>query len=906
MFETVIESVLPAATEALSASIWVLLGALGAAAGLWWIERRVQAHRWAARLVVVAILILGLTQAWQRLWLCDDAFISFRYAANFAAGEGLVFNPGEWVEGYTNFLWTALLGGLGALGVDIPLAGLFGNLLAFVAAVLLTVACARRYGPERAQWVPWAAIGLCASAGFTTWASSGLETMPATALVLAGIWLTARRPGWGGLLFVLAAMTRPDHLLLWGCMGLALAGEDVIMGDGGLLRRLRWRRYLAFSLPLFLVFVPFFLWRWSAYGDLFPNTYYAKSGGAAYYSQGWVYLSVWLVRSGGWLFVPLMALAALGRPLHRDALRLRLFAVLAVVIFGHYVVRVGGDFMADRFLVVLWPIVLLTLEVRARWLAQQAGRRIWAGALLAAGVAAAVTPVAFIEAKEKRWHIAAEHTFYPVESVAPLVIDSRYFRMGKALEEAFVGAAHRPRLAIGCVGMVGYYSKLPLVDRFGLTNRRIAHKPIIERGRPGHEKKATRDEVLAEEAEIALAPLWGKRWKAATRFKANGVTLHLMQASAGLREVFDTQPLVSTPAALRDRPIDRSQSRTALLVERRFLQRAAPESLRLTRINAALGSLADFEDGRLPLQRAGAEPRLRDGAGRPRGVTGKAWLEVRPRTTVRFAFDLTAHRELRFDLGGVGRAELWVGDAQIRTAAPARRNMLRPVSWQVDTVQMAELRLEAGSAPLWIDAIRVPAAGDVRQRLAQPLGSEPVVDLLHEAERTLPADDPQVVGFKARHVVRHLNFEDRRWPAGVTVEGRAFGRGPARGAVGRQLAVLGVGGQRLVNSFHGRDSATGTLTLAIPALPSRIELRVGGGRDCKTVYVALRIAGKIVRRACGQNDEQLRAVVWPTRTWAGQPGELVIVDARRGRWGHILVDDVMLIEPSAAVVQPVR
>jgi arabinofuranosyltransferase len=33
----------------------------------------------------------------------DDSFISFRYAQNLAWGHGLVFNPGEQVEGYTNF-----------------------------------------------------------------------------------------------------------------------------------------------------------------------------------------------------------------------------------------------------------------------------------------------------------------------------------------------------------------------------------------------------------------------------------------------------------------------------------------------------------------------------------------------------------------------------------------------------------------------------------------------------------------------------------------------------------------------------------------------------------------------------------------------------------------------------------
>ena len=68
--------------------------------------------------------------------LMDDAFISFRYAKNLANGLGLVFNPGEKVEGYTNFLWVMILGlseylGLGILTASKIFAGAatFGTLL---------------------------------------------------------------------------------------------------------------------------------------------------------------------------------------------------------------------------------------------------------------------------------------------------------------------------------------------------------------------------------------------------------------------------------------------------------------------------------------------------------------------------------------------------------------------------------------------------------------------------------------------------------------------------------------------------------------------------------------------------------------------------------------------------------
>ena len=48
----------------------------------------------------------------------DDAFISFRYAENWAQGHGLVFNQGERVEGFSNLSWTLLFGWLIVLGLE--------------------------------------------------------------------------------------------------------------------------------------------------------------------------------------------------------------------------------------------------------------------------------------------------------------------------------------------------------------------------------------------------------------------------------------------------------------------------------------------------------------------------------------------------------------------------------------------------------------------------------------------------------------------------------------------------------------------------------------------------------------------------------------------------------------------
>jgi hypothetical protein len=53
-------------------------------------------------------------------FMADDAFISLRYAERLLEGEGLTWNDGACVEGYSNLLWVLLDAGLRALGMALP------------------------------------------------------------------------------------------------------------------------------------------------------------------------------------------------------------------------------------------------------------------------------------------------------------------------------------------------------------------------------------------------------------------------------------------------------------------------------------------------------------------------------------------------------------------------------------------------------------------------------------------------------------------------------------------------------------------------------------------------------------------------------------------------------------------
>ncbi|MEZ4463559.1 MAG: hypothetical protein R3F43_03335 [bacterium] len=737
-------------------------------------------------------------------------------------------------------------GDAGPPGLDIPLTALALNLASFAAAVALTAGVVRRTAPGPVA-VPFAAIALGGSLGFTTFASSGLETMPAAALVMAGV-LLARRPFFSGLFFVLGALARPDHLLFWGCMGLALAGEDVLASAGPWLRRLRWKRYLAFTAPVVLVFVPWFLLRWHAYGDVFPNTYYAKSGGSAYYSQGLIYLAVWVFTSGAFLWVPLCLVLAIARPRSPAELRLRLFAVLSLAIYGHYVVRVGGDFMMERFFIVLWPIALAALEVQVRFVAERGVARYIVVPLAAIGLGAAITPVRPIPDFEKVWHLAAEHSFYRVKTLSPLVIDSRYFHIGQQLGRAFADHGPYPRLAAGSVGLLGYYSRLPISDRYGLTSRRVAHKAISERGRPGHEKQAAMEDLQAEGADFALHNLWGSRWKPWTEAWMGGARVYLLRDQPALRAAFLGDHRVRLPA----RPISavdrsaRSLRRTAALEDWRFLRAfLGTGSDDLAPLVARLGAIADFEEG-LPvgLQVEGKPPAWMTNAVPPVGASGEGWLELDGpgRRVLTLPVNLQGPARCAWagrepsppgtgsSCGAAGARQPGPPDgaACCRRRCTAMRRCTRPscASWT---------RRRASGRCCWSTpcTCRPPATC---ARCSTPAASRPTAaELLGVAAEELP-DDPGIAAWRAEHLVIDWPLDATSFPEGVPRS-----RAPPSGA-GPALADLP--GQ---NPVQDAAAACSTATTAgwqlgssrTPAftIPARgITLRVGGGRDCTQTY----------------------------------------------------------------------
>ena len=106
----------------------------------------------------------------------DDSYIVFRYSENLASGAGLVFNPGERVEGISTPLWAVLLAVFAAADADLAeVARWLSQLSAFGCLCLVFSAVGRATGSRSAAG--FAALLLAVHMGFAMWIRPGLETL---------------------------------------------------------------------------------------------------------------------------------------------------------------------------------------------------------------------------------------------------------------------------------------------------------------------------------------------------------------------------------------------------------------------------------------------------------------------------------------------------------------------------------------------------------------------------------------------------------------------------------------------------------------------------------------------------------------------------------------------------------
>jgi arabinofuranosyltransferase len=436
-------------------------------------------------------------------FVTDDAYISFRYARNLALHGQLVFNLGERVEGYTNFLWTVIL----ALGIKLGVGPVAVSRFLGVGLGIATLAVVVRLslrlaGERRSRWNLVAPLVLAGTGAYACWCSGGLETQLFTFLVTLAFdrvlgEVTLGHGYASAAAFALAAMTRPE-----GAMFFALVAFFRVLTNWRRERRLLPQRSEILWCTLFVgLFAPYFVWRWRYYGWPFPNTFYVKSsssGGA--WRLGAYYLRRFCEDYGVHY---LLLLVLLGRPSHSDERRqdLRLLAGIVWVAFAAYVVKVGGDFMGlYRFIVPVVPLGAVVLAEAARRLYGQVRLRVGAKVAAAAlGVIAAGFIVGSAHTSQQALtYVGADNGIdMPVylktyaEDRIPVAQWLRQYR-----DEADL-------MTVGGAGVIPYYSEIPAYDVFGLVDAHIAHDPhMTVSSRPGHQKWGSDDYMLSRKPTL--------------------------------------------------------------------------------------------------------------------------------------------------------------------------------------------------------------------------------------------------------------------------------------------------------------------------------------------------------------------------------------------------------------------
>ncbi|MEO1366805.1 MAG: hypothetical protein AAFX50_06480, partial [Acidobacteriota bacterium] len=149
----------------------------------------------------------------------DDSWIHLQFASRIAAGDGLAYNPGQWVAGSSAPLWTALLAPAFLLS---PVAAILWAKLLGASFLVLTVVASERLATQfgLSRFTGLVAAVIIGTSHWLLWAAlSGMEVMLFTCLSLWGLVLHGReRRGEGGFLsiavFGLASLARPEGALL--------------------------------------------------------------------------------------------------------------------------------------------------------------------------------------------------------------------------------------------------------------------------------------------------------------------------------------------------------------------------------------------------------------------------------------------------------------------------------------------------------------------------------------------------------------------------------------------------------------------------------------------------------------------------------------------------------------------
>lgn len=406
-----------------------------------------------AKLILLAIAIVFVTHCLSLDFTQDDAYISYRYAENFIQGNGLVFNSGERVEGYTSFLWIMLLSSSAVLGLNMVVVSNILGVASGCATLLLLYQISSRLILRRHRFLPFfPSVLLACTSAFAYWSISGLETSLFTMMVLVSLlgYFTVSR--FWPVSCALATLVRPEGGLVFG----------ILLLHQLLVKREDLRKSLLHLAGFISPILPFVIFRILYYGDILPNPFYAKTGlSFDYVLSGLGYFWIFLKQYGLWGILYMVPALLYSRMSFGERL-----LTLLVYSYTLYVILIGGDVLSGHrfFVPILAPLYLLLTVLAQR--AYASFRRSF-GMTVVLTLALLVIWVAFFLVPQKSIRSIRDAEVYLVQEMASV---AGYLKDDYGSDFS---------IALTTIGSASYHLGVGVrvIDMLGLTDRYIARHP---------------------------------------------------------------------------------------------------------------------------------------------------------------------------------------------------------------------------------------------------------------------------------------------------------------------------------------------------------------------------------------------------------------------------------------------
>lgn len=398
-------------------------------------------------------------------------------------GKGLVYNQGEYVEGYTNFLWTVVTAPFTRVkSIDVSI---FSSLLGLgisICNILLLALISREFNGVMQSYkkylmlLPTMFLALDDSIAF--WAIGGMEFPVYTLFILGIIYNYFRindepkHLGYLALFLILCTLTRPE-----GNMIFALTIFHMVI------YRKKIKNFPKVVITLLVSYALFCLayygFKYFYYGQIIPNTFYAK--GVTDWKMNFVLGTKYLAMCIGtrlYIFIFILFI-----PFKKVLKELKYsYLIMFSFVYIVYIVAVGGDWMiANRFFVPILPMLYILsvlgflnviIKIRDYYNSELKARKMANLIVVAVSVLLFVLTLSFLEYNQMI--IKDNNARYEMQ----------WSMFGKWLNK---NVAPNTVIAVGPAGKIPYYSELYTIDMWGLNDEHIARRNST-RLQAGHKK----------------------------------------------------------------------------------------------------------------------------------------------------------------------------------------------------------------------------------------------------------------------------------------------------------------------------------------------------------------------------------------------------------------------------------